>query len=238
MSTGLRSPRFWTPIETIKLVSAVSRYGRDWSTVSRKVGTKTISQCQGKVKTEVVAGRMEEPPGLIVQETWTAQEMVALVQGLDQYGRDWVAISRKVGTRTRTQCQDKIITEVFAGRMEKPSGCIVHVRWTSAETDALLQALAQHGRDWLAVSLQVGTKNIIQCMSKVEIEVKAGRIEKPSGCNVYKAWTEAETNALVQALDQHGRDWLMISHKVGTKTRRQCRQKVLVLVKAGRLGQI
>jgi hypothetical protein len=40
--------------------------------------------------------------------------------------------------------------------------------------------VALHGRDWAAVASSVGSKTIQQCSDKVEKEVTAGRMQRPS----------------------------------------------------------
>jgi hypothetical protein len=38
---------------------------------------------------------------------------------VDRHGRDWAAVSRDVGSKTRQQCSDKVAKEVAAGRMQE-----------------------------------------------------------------------------------------------------------------------
>jgi hypothetical protein len=116
----------WSRTEHLKLMLAVGRHGRDWVSVSRDVGSKTRQQCIDKVTTEVAAGRMQEPSGKQKQESWSQAELVQLKAAVDRHGRDWVAVSRDVGSKTRQQCRSKVNIEVAAGRMQDS---------TSAATD-------------------------------------------------------------------------------------------------------
>jgi hypothetical protein len=106
----------------------VSRHGRDWVAVSRDVRSKTMKQCRDKVAKEVAAGRMQEPGGKQVQDSWSKAELLRLRKAVSRHGRDWVAVSRDVGSKTNQQCMNKVATEVAAGRMQEPVGKRVRTR--------------------------------------------------------------------------------------------------------------
>jgi predicted SprT family Zn-dependent metalloprotease len=124
--SGKQKRESWSQAELVQLKAAVDRHGRDWAAVSRDVGSKTRQQCIEKVTTEVAAGRMQEPSGKQKQESWSQAELVQLKAAVDRHGRDWVAVSRDVGSKTRQQCRKKVNIEVAAGRMQDS---------TSAATD-------------------------------------------------------------------------------------------------------
>ncbi len=65
---------------------------------------------------------MQEPGVKPEQESWSQAELVQLKAAVDRHGRDWVAVSRDVGSKTRHQCLNKVRIEVAAGRMEEPGG--------------------------------------------------------------------------------------------------------------------
>jgi hypothetical protein len=113
---GKRERESWSQAELVQLKAAVDRHGRDWVSVSRDVGSKTNEQCLKKVRTEVAAGRMQEPGGKRELESWSQAELVQLKAAADRHGRDWVAVSRDVGSKTKKQCQHKLYGEVRAGR--------------------------------------------------------------------------------------------------------------------------
>ncbi len=118
----LRVQDSWSKGEVLRLRLAVQRHGRDWKAVSCDVGSKSSEQCMNKVIAEVNAGRMAAPGGKHVQNFWSKAELLRLEEAVRRHGRDWIAVSCDVGSTTRQQCQDKVTTEVRAGRMQEPGG--------------------------------------------------------------------------------------------------------------------
>jgi hypothetical protein len=155
---------------------AVARHGRNWAAVASRVGSKTSRQCWSRVRVEVAAGRMQELGGKQVQHSWSQVELGALQRAVVRHGRDWVAVASSVGSKTRQQCLDKVRVEVATGRMQEPAGKKVQNSWSQVELEALQQAVALHGRDWVAVASSVGSKTRQQCLDKVRVEVAAGRM--------------------------------------------------------------
>jgi hypothetical protein len=84
------------------------------------VGSKAREQRVSDVTAEIAAGRMQKPGGKHV--SWSKTELLKLMQAVERHGRDWVSVSRDVGSKTRQQCYNKVINEVAAGRMEEPGG--------------------------------------------------------------------------------------------------------------------
>ncbi len=97
-------------------------HGRDWAAVASSVGSKTIQQCQDKVDNEVTAGRMQEPGGKRVLDSWSQVELGALKRAVALHGRNWAAVASCVGSKTMQQCRDKVAKEVAAGRMQELGG--------------------------------------------------------------------------------------------------------------------
>jgi hypothetical protein len=52
-----------------------------------------MKQCTGKVAAEVAAGRMQEPGGKQVKDSWSKAELLRLSKAVSRDGRDWVAVS-------------------------------------------------------------------------------------------------------------------------------------------------
>ncbi len=69
------SPRLVEQVELGTLKRAVALHGKDWAAVANSVGSKTGDQCRRKVDKVVAAGRMQEPGGKLVQDSWSKVEM-------------------------------------------------------------------------------------------------------------------------------------------------------------------
>jgi predicted SprT family Zn-dependent metalloprotease len=230
---GKRVKDWWSKVELHRLSKAVSRHGRDWAAVSRAVRSKTGDQCKHKVANEVAAGRMQEPGGKQVQDSWSKAELLRLSKAVSRHGRCWVAVSCDVGSKTKLQCWGKVAKEVAAGRMQEPGGKQVKDSWRKGELLRLMKAVSRHGRDWSAVSCDVSSKTSEQCIKKVATEVAAGHMKEPGGKRVRGSWSKAELLRLSKAVSRHGRDWAAVSYDVGSKTQEQCRNKVTKEVAAG-----
>jgi hypothetical protein len=186
---GKQERESWSQAELIQLKAAVDRHGRDWVAVSRDVGSKTNKQCKNKVMVEVAAGRMQEPGGKQEQESWSQAELIQLKAAIDRHGRDWAAVTRDVGSKTKEQCRHKVTFEIAAGRMQEPGGKQEQESWSQAELVQLKTAVDRHGRDWVSVSRDVGSKTNKQCKEKVKTEVAAGRMQEPVGKRMWDPWS-------------------------------------------------
>ena len=186
----------WSAGELRLLLVAVRKYGRDWAAVARSVGSKTRQQCRIKVDVEVAAGRMQEPGGKKVQDSWSKVELGALRRAVALHGRDWPAVARSVRSKTIKQCTRKAVAEVAAGRMQEPCGKRLRDSWSEVELGALKRAVALHGRDWDAVARSVRSKTRQQCKGKGNVEIAAGRMQEPGGKRVKVSWGKIELGAL------------------------------------------
>ncbi len=164
----------WSADELRLLHAAVRRHGRDWVAVARDVGSKSRDQCTDKARAECAAGRMEEPDGKRILDSWSKANMVNLKKAVGRHGRNWIAVSREVG-KTREQCKSKVKAEVDSGRMPEPGGKLLYESWSKPELLNLKQAVDRHGNEWAAVSRDVVSKTRVQCKSKVATELRAGR---------------------------------------------------------------
>jgi hypothetical protein len=195
-------------------------------------GTNSSSSCGpfssfGSIgsSTKVATGRMQEPGGKRVIQSWSKVELGALKRAVALHGRNWATVASSVGSKTDVQCRMKVAKEVAVGRMQERGGKRVIQSWSEVELGALKRAVALHGRDWAAVASSVGSKTSGQCMSKVANEVAAGRMQEPGGKRVLDSWSKIELGALKRAVALHGRDWVAVASIVGSKTRLQCRAR-------------
>lgn len=91
----------WTTDEDDELRSAVANLGSQWEQVSAHVG-RIAGDCKDRWY------RVLEPRNkAIVTGTWTKEEEETLTELYDEYGKNWVLIAEKLGTRSSTQVKDK-----------------------------------------------------------------------------------------------------------------------------------
>jgi hypothetical protein len=167
----------WTDAESLKLKVAVALYGRDWASVSRAVVSKTPLQCSDKLRDEVSAGRLEEPPKKQVHVFWTPEEQQKLHAAVGLLGRDWVAVADAVNSgKTRVQCMSKALHAIASGHIPDPGAKVSRFAWTEAEVARLKDAVARHKRNFVAIAKEVGTRTRQQCNDKVKVEIQAGRL--------------------------------------------------------------
>jgi hypothetical protein len=96
----------------------VALHGRDWVAVSKEVNSgKTRVQCNTKGLAEIAAGRIPEPGAKVNLLAWTEAEISCLKDAVGRHKRNFVAIAKEVGTKTRQQCKDKVNFEIQAGRL-------------------------------------------------------------------------------------------------------------------------
>jgi hypothetical protein len=109
-------------------------------------------------------------------------------------------------------------------------------QWSERELRALHAAVAKFGRDWDLVSAWVGsTRSNQDCISKVKLEVKSGRMTAPAGKRPRSSWSTAELEQLEDAVAQHGRSWAAVAKAVG-RTSNNCRLKYRREEEAGRIA--
>jgi hypothetical protein len=231
-STPKEPAAHWTARELKLLREAVKKHGRNWVAVSRIVGKSNV-QCKSKVQTEVVSGRMPEPPmgsgGAPVG--WTKEEVQRLTMAVAVHGRDWDAVARDVRTKDSDSCAQKVEWEVAAGRMLEPGR---GSQWSEDEVARLKLAVQRLGRDWIAVAHEVGTKTSKQCFHKVREEVQRGRFEDPALKRPQAAWTAEEVARLMQAVKDRGRDWTSVARDMDPRTPAMCQRKFDKEIAAGR----
>ncbi len=69
------------------------------------------------------------------------------------------------------------------------------------------------------------------------MEVAAGRVQELGGERVQHSWSQVELDALKRAVALHGRNWPAVTSIVGSKTKKQCKDKVDNEVAAGRMQE-
>ncbi|KAF9912245.1 hypothetical protein BX616_010360 [Lobosporangium transversale] len=101
----------WTEMEDDRLLNAINEYqglsdfrkegdlqSIDWKEIAKKVGTRDNAQCRRRAHGTLLK-KLEGP--------WSDQELKALEEGFNKYGRDWDEIAKMLGTRSADQARRK-----------------------------------------------------------------------------------------------------------------------------------
>jgi hypothetical protein len=217
-ATGIKRRRSnWLPDEEARLNEALERdtrvnLKRDWAAIAGHVATKTILQCETKVRAEVSAGRMAKhsqqarghdalaehphvpmlslPPQLLL-----APQPLLPAALFPPAIHDSAAklLGLPVGTAA-TGSAGAGSGAVLAGSHGAPASDGKprikerRARWTEDEIAKLEQAVLRHGTKWADVTRELGgTKTARNCKKKVAFEVAMGRMQKPTACRSYSS---------------------------------------------------
>jgi len=130
--------RLWTPEEDALLISLVNKYGLGhWSDISQHFhNTKSPNQCSQRWHKAL------DPS--IKKGKWTKEEDDALVKAVEQCGKHWREIARRIPGRTGKQCRDR-----YTSRLD-PS-IQNDAPWTPIEEQTILEAHKRLGNKWAAI---------------------------------------------------------------------------------------
>jgi hypothetical protein len=198
----------WNGEEDAKLIEAVEKYGKDWVVVATLVPGRTDKQCRARwtqalapVAAGTTAGR------------WTPEEDAKLIDAVEKYAKNWVAVATLVPGRTDKQCRARWTQALASVAAGKTAG-----RWTPEEDAKLIDAVKKHGRDWVAVATIVLSRTDQQCRSRwTQTLDTAGKTAGP--------WNGEEDTLLTKAVEKHGKDWVAVAAMVLSRTAKQCRDR-------------
>ncbi|KAB8238948.1 Homeodomain-like protein [Aspergillus alliaceus] len=128
---------------------------------------------------------------------WTEAEDQILEAAVRQAATpiDWLWIASRLPERSNKDCRKRWYQR-FAGNTNFGS-------WMDAEDGRLRAAVARHGTKWPIVSKEVGTRTSDQCSKRWKHVLDPNLDHSP--------WTLEEDNSLLTGVEQHGRNWKMIS---------------------------
>jgi len=133
----------WSVQEDDALRNAALQYGeseKDWKAIAALVGSRTAAQCHDRWSLSVNTNirHVERPDSCAWSQAEDDQLLRAHVQG-----KTWVEIADVLGGRTRKQCRRRFVDVLDPYTNRHP--------WTEAEDQALLEAHAVHGNNWVRI---------------------------------------------------------------------------------------
>ncbi|KAJ3026440.1 UNVERIFIED_CONTAM: Myb-like DNA-binding domain protein [Siphonaria sp. JEL0065] len=172
----------------------------DWDLIAREVGNGRVAWQCFRVYQKYI-----NP----TSQSWTPDEDSLLCTLISKHGsKDWVQISRHMGTRTRTQC-------ITRWRQTLKPG-ITKGKWTVEEDVKLREAVEVHGiGNWTKISQDVETRNDVQCreryLNALNPELKKG------------AFSEEENTRLLDLVGQYGQKWTKVAKAFKSRTAKMCK---------------
>ncbi|KAI9009153.1 SWIRM-domain-containing protein [Hyaloraphidium curvatum] len=89
--------------------------------------------------------RMDTSPGSLVEDTWSDQETLLLLEGLEMFDDNWDLVAEHVATRTREQCILKFlklpIEDPYLGTKQESLGPLQHQRIPFSQADNPVMSL-------------------------------------------------------------------------------------------------
>jgi hypothetical protein len=210
----------WTEDENIKLKDAVQTYGgKDWAAIAALVPGRTKIQCQNTWK-DVLDPSIDRASGS--KGKWTADEDKKLRDAVQTHGgKNWVAISALVHSRTKNQC----LARWHIGLKPNINPTTARAgKWAADEDSKLEKAVQTHGsKNWAVIAPLVPGRTKTQCCSRWHDGLKP-KID-PTTARVGK-WTAVEDSSLKDAVQEHGgKDWDAINALVPGRTKTQCNNR-------------
>ena len=108
--------------------------------------------------------------------------------------------------------------------------------WSKEESSKFFEALKQYGKNYTKISEYIGTKTASQSEThgtklrkKFQVDPSLNGahlldiLQSPNE-NRFRRWTDEENTLFFEALDEHGKDYNLISQYIGTKTYNQTKQ--------------
>jgi hypothetical protein len=215
----------WTLEEDAKLTSALAntpkkRWGKeyktDWDAVAAMVPSRTNKQCNNRWH------HFLDPSidGTATRKgKWTADEDSKLKDAvLTHGGKNWIAITALVPSRTRSQCYSRWrdALDPSIDRANERTG-----KWTEDEDSKLRDAVQRYGgKNWGLIATLVTGRTKYQCNIRWRdfLGSSIDRENRRTG-----KWTAVEDSKLKDAVQTHGgKDWAAITSLVPGRTKSQC----------------
>jgi hypothetical protein len=235
------TPRYnkWKPEEDTNLIEAVAEHGNDWVRFAALVPGRTNHQCSERWINYL-------GPAIVAtssKDSWTPEEDAILIEALTELGDDWVRVAALVPGRTNIQCCGRwhkylgnrttacagVTVAASLGRpLRKPPPPHIWIRarpphdtWKLEEDGKLIEAVKEHGNNWVRVAALVPGRTNHQC-SKRWVSYLGPAI---LGTSNKGSWKPGEDAKLTEAVKKNGRDWIRVAAMVHGRTNIQCRQR-------------
>ncbi|KAK7061521.1 Myb domain protein 4r1 [Favolaschia claudopus] len=209
--------REWSAPETQQLKDIIAkqpnRTSINWVEVSRELGTN-------RLPLDCMRQSIDRP-----RHIWNAESDQRLKDAVKLYGTAWSLVARYVSPElTAHQCSTRYL------RVLDPT--LRHGPWTAEEDKRLTEAVGGYGRSaWSEIASTIPGRVSENCRDRwltALDPMRTGKTGKKSN-----DWSdEKDRNALIDAVQTHGKNWKVIAVQFG-RSATSCRQQYETLMKLG-----
>ncbi|ORY02783.1 hypothetical protein K493DRAFT_405163 [Basidiobolus meristosporus CBS 931.73] len=179
--------------ESLRLLTATEHYSGRWKVISEilhRSSSSCYSRWQARFKPDVKTGR------------WTEEEDLALIQGVEEYGRDWSRIVQNIPGRSSKHAllrYDKFL----APKIKRDV-------WTAKEDELLMKGCEEYGRNWTKIAESIPGRTTVQLQLRYDSHL---------GRKINKGrWTREENEQLLKLVKKYGNNWTQISRELTTRS--------------------
>ncbi|KAJ9070284.1 Myb- protein B [Entomophthora muscae] len=189
--------------EEVKLLDlAVSKFGRNWTEVSKFVGTRNYLQCLQKWD-RIASFEVSINPWSKTQSP--LRKRPPLSKKLPKAAIDWKYLTDVLSARNNQQESPKQLS---------PSS-LRRGAWTSEETFSLLVLVGRYSTDWQLVSRHLRSRSPNQCSKEWRALRKAAQDKPLSLCAIAgylprRSWSPVEDEVLLRMYRLLGNRWSLI----------------------------
>jgi hypothetical protein len=184
--------RKWELEEDAKLTEAITINGRDWVGVAALVPGRTNNCCRLRWVKYLDPG--------INKSKWTVEEDAALIDAVNERGKDWAEVAALVPGRNEDNCCRR--------------------RWVKYLNPTIDQTASPDD----TVALPVATKDTATVGDRSLLRAGTSFAQAPRrNCN--RNWSPEEDAKLTEAVTERGSDWVRVAVLVPGRTNGQCRHR-------------
>ena len=104
---------------------------------------------------------------LRLKNNWSVKEIIELHAALEEHGNDWRAVAAEVKTRSWRQVRIQVKSMILKAEEDSTvqgaetllSLSVGSPSWSKEEKETFNEAVLLHGKDWIKVAAQIGTRN-------------------------------------------------------------------------------
>ncbi len=146
----VRRKNSWTPEEDKLLLSGYKMHPKQWAKIATMIPGRTNHQVKQRWN-YVLNSDIRNGP-------WSSEEDQLLLQGFEQFGKQWAKICELIPGRTNIQCRNRWKDVLDPSIRNDP--------WSQEEEMILEDAYSQFGNRWAKIALMLPGRTGLQCRDR------------------------------------------------------------------------